>query len=257
MHLTTGQYVAWLVGFTLECMVCGLAVRRKLQRDFPVFTTYAFVVLARSILIFGLYRTIGYTSKTALYSYWLTQALELFLRAAAIGELAWVVSRPYPGFRKVLKWVLPGIALALLVRAAFATVPHARLWPGYLIFEREMEFTAAVVLCVLLGLSRRYDVEVQARVRYLAAGLLFYSFFQVANNAFSQSPYQSGFRLWAVLRTSSFDFAALIWVIGLARTQQIPPRTTPPEDVERQRRVMTEGSEAMNKIMERLRRFRR
>lgn len=257
MHLTTGQYAAWLIGFALECLVCGLAVRRKLYRDFPVFTTYAFVVLARSLLMFGLYRTAGYSSKTALYSYWLTQALELFLRGAAIGELAWVVSRPYPGFRKMLKWVLPGIALALLVRAAFATVPHARLWPGYLIFERELEFTAAVVLCVLLALSRRYDVEVQARVRYLAAGLLFYSLFQVANNAISQSPHQSRFWLWAVLRTSSFDIAALIWVIGLVMTEQIPLRRAVPEDVERQRELMNQGTKAMDKILARLRRFKR
>jgi hypothetical protein len=43
----------------------------------------------------------------------------------------------------------------------------------------------------------------------------------------------------------------------LAITQEIPRRPTPPEDVEQQRKVMTEGTKAMAKIMERMRRFRR
>ncbi|MGA8231119.1 MAG: hypothetical protein WB795_06530 [Candidatus Acidiferrales bacterium] len=259
MHLTTAQSVVWLIGFILELLVCGFAVRRRLFHDLPVFTVYVFVVPVRALLIFGLYHTAGYASRTALYFYWLTQALELFLRGAAIGEMAWVVSRPYAGFRTILKWVLPGIALALLLRAGIGAVPRAAYLPAFVLgLERELELTAALLLCVLLALSRRYDVEVQARVRYLAAGLLFYSLFQVANNAISQTRFHSGwFQVWAVLRTASFCITALIWVIGLAMTEQIPLRSTPPEDVERQRRVMTEGTKAMNKIMEGLRRFRR
>jgi len=243
----------------LEVLVCGFAVRRRLFHDLPVFTVYVFVVPARDLLVFGLYHTTGYSSRTALYAYWLTQALELFLRGAAIGEMAWVVSRPYAGFRMVLKWVLPGIGLALLLRAGLTAVPRAAYLPVFVLgLERELELSAAVVLCVLLALSRRYEVEVQARVRYLAAGLLFYSLFQVTNNAISQTKLQSGwFQVWAVLRTGSFDFAALIWLIGLAITQEIPRRPTPPEDVERQRKLMTEGTKAMAKIIERMRRFRR
>ena len=247
MHLTTAQSVAWLIGFILEVLVCGFAVRRRLFHDLPVFTVYVFVVPARDLLVFGLYHTTGYSSRTALYAYWLTQALELFLRGAAIGEMAWVVSRPYAGFRM------------LLLRAGLTAVPRAAYLPVFVLgLERELELSAAVVLCVLLALSRRYEVEVQARVRYLAAGLLFYSLFQVTNNAISQTKLQSGwFQVWAVLRTGSFDFAALIWLIGLAITQEIPRRPTPPEDVERQRKLMTEGTKAMAKIIERMRRFRR
>ncbi len=259
MQVTTAQSVVWLIGFILEVLVCGFAVRRRLFHDLPVFTVYVFVVPARDLLLFGLYHTTGYASRTAFYFYWLTQALELCLRGAAIGELAWVVSRPYAGFRMVLKWVLPGIALALLLRAGIGAVSRAVYLRAFVLgLERELELTAALVLCVLLALSRRYDVEVQARVRYLAAGLLFYSLFQVANNAISQTRFPAGwFQLWAVVRTVSFCVTALIWVIGLAITKEIPPGPTPPEDVERQRKVMTEGTKTMAKIIERLRRFRR
>jgi len=149
--------------------------------------------------------------------------------------------------------------VALLLRAGIGAVPRAAYLPAFVLgLERELELTAALVLCVLLALSRRYDVEVQARVRYLAAGLLFYSLFQVANNAISQNRFHSGwFQVWAVLRTASFCVTALIWVIGLAITKEVPRRPTPPEDVEQHRKVMTEGTKAMDKIMERLRRFRR
>jgi hypothetical protein len=258
MHLTAAQSIIWLIGFILESLVCIFAARRKLFRDFPIFTAYVFVVPARAVLMFALYRIAGYTSFTAFYSYWFTQAVELCLRVASIGELAWVVSRPYPGFRLVLKWVLPGVALALLLRAGLMAAPRAVFLPGFvLILERELELAAALVLCVLLVLSRRYDVEVQARVRYLAAGMLFYSLFQVANNAISQARFNSPLRVWAVLRSASFCVSALIWLIGLLKTEPVPPRRTSPEDVERQRQAMTEGTKAMDKIIERLRRFRR
>jgi hypothetical protein len=81
--------------------------------------------------------------------------------------------------------------------------------------------------------------------------------FQVANNAISEIRFHAALRVWAVLRTVSFCIAALIWLIGLIRSEQIPPRTPPPEDVERHRKLMTEGTKAMDKIIERLRRFRR
>jgi hypothetical protein len=41
------------------------------------------------------------------------------------------------------------------------------------------------------------------------------------------------------------------------KTEPVPPRRTSPEDVERQRQAMTEGTKAMDKTIERLRRFRR
>jgi len=119
MQLTAAQTIVWYSGFALELLVCFFAIRRKLFREFPIFTAYLFLVSARSALVFALYHASGYASWTAFYFYWLTQALQLCMRAAAIGEMAWVVSRPYPGFRVLLKWVMPAIALALLLRAGF------------------------------------------------------------------------------------------------------------------------------------------
>jgi hypothetical protein len=256
MHLTTAQTIVWYSGLALELLVCFFALRRKLYREFPIFTAYLFLVAARSIVVFGLYHSSGFRSRAVLYFYWITEVLQLCMRLAAIGELAWVVSRPYPGFRAVLKWVLPGIALALLLRAGFAAAPRARWWPGNVILERELELTAAVVLCVLLALSRLYEVELQALVRYLAAGLLFYSLFQVANNIISQHRWHSNFHDWAVVRTGSFYVSLLIWLAGLVMAQIPLPRVTP-ADVEQQREVMNQGTEAMDKTMEQMRRFRK
>jgi hypothetical protein len=255
MHFTTAQTIVWYTGFALELSVCVFAMRRKLYRDFPLFLGYLLLVPARSLAVFVLYHTIGYRSQATHEFYWLTEALLLFVRAGAIAELAWVVSRPYPGFRVVLKWVLPAIVLVLVLRAVFAT-GHAALWPGYVILECELELTAAVVLCVLLALSRRYEVELQALVRYLAAGLLLYSLFQVANNVVSQHGWHSDFHDWSVVRTSSFFISLLIWLVGLMKARVPPPRVTA-ADVEKHREVMTKGTKVMDKIVARLRRFRR
>jgi len=46
-------------------------------------------------------------------------------------------------------------------------------------------------------------------------------------------------------------------VIGLVMTEQIPLRRAVPEDVEQHRELMNQGTKAMDKILARLRRFKR
>ncbi len=258
MGLTTTQIILWFSAFILELVVCGLAFWRRLYLQLPVFTTYLTLLVAREALVYSVYHNAGYASWHAFYSYWISEAVLLAGRAASIGELAWRASRPYPGFRVVLKWVLTVVALILLLPATMAAMTKVpRLPPFVLTLERGVEFTAAVVLVVLLALSRRYDVPLLSVERLVAAGLLVYSLVQVVNNAISQQWLESYFHGWNAVRSGSFHAALAIWLIALARP--IPPRTKTqqPVDVQPIRDLMRRGTQAIHELADQLSRFRR
>jgi hypothetical protein len=258
MGLTTTQIILWYSAFILELVLCGLALWRHLYGRLPVFTAYLTVLAAREAFIYFVYRTAGYTSKLYFYSFWVAQAVLLAGRAASIGELAWSASCPYPGFRVVLKWVLTLTAFTLLLRAALAAMAQVpRIPPFVLTLERDVELTAAVVLVILLALSRRYDVPLQSPQRLVAAGLLVYSLVQVLNNAISQQSLESYFHGWNVVRTASFHVALVIWLIAMAKPLAPHPETRQPVDVQPIRDFMRQGAQVIQDLSARLTRFKR
>jgi hypothetical protein len=217
MSITTSQILLWSSAFFLELLVLLLAVRRRLHLQLPVFTAYLALLVAREVVVFSVYRTVGYTSHLAFYSYWITQAILSTGRAAAIAELAWVASRNYLGFRLVLKWVLACLVAILLSRAAFVAIENASHLPYFVLsLERDIELAAAVILVVLLALSGRYQVRLETPQRLIAIGLFAYSLVQVLNNVVSRQWLQSYFHWGDAIRILSFHAALLIWLIAFA-----------------------------------------
>jgi hypothetical protein len=258
MGLTTTEIILWYSAFILELLVCVLAFRRRLYLHLPVFTSYLTLLIAREAFIYSVYHAAGYTSRLAFYSYWVTEAVLLVGRAAAIGELAWRASYPYAGFRVVLKWVLTVVALILVLRAALATMARvSRLPPFVLTLEREIELTAAVVLVLLFALSRRYDVPLQTPQRLVAAGLLVYSLIQVVNNTISQQWLESYFHGWNAVRSASFHAALVIWLIALAKPLTPYPESEQPVDLQPIRDFMRRGTQLIHELSAQLSQLRR
>ena len=258
MQLTTPEIVLWYSAILLELLVFGLAFWRRLYLHLPVFTGYLTVVIVREVFIYWVYYRAGYTSQLAFYSFWASQAVQLAGRAASVGELAWCASRPYPGFRVVLRWVLPGIALVLLLRAAFVATENAWHLPSFVLtLEREFELTAAVLLVTLFALARWYQVGMETFQRLIAAGLFVYSLVQVLNNAISRQWLESYFHWWDAVRVASFHAALAIWLIALAKPLPAPAKMPAPPDPHALRDFMRQGTEVIHQLAARLRRFRK
>jgi len=258
MGLTTIQIVLWLSASILELILCVLVFRRRWNRRLPFFSAYLMVLAVREAFIFCVYRTAGYTSKFAFTSAWIAQAVLLVGRGLSIGELAWITSRPYPGFRIVTKWGLALAACILLLRAAIVSIAsNSRLPYFVLTLEADLEITAAVVLVLLLALASRYEAYLPASEKLVAAGLLTYSLVQVVNNSISDRWLQSYFLGWNIVRATSFHVALFLWLIALAKPSSTQANQHERVDLEAARDFMTEGTATLHDLFNQLTRFRR
>jgi hypothetical protein len=257
MLLTKFELALWYLSLVLELLVCLLAFRRRFYRQLPVFTAYITVVLLRGLMMYWIYYQIGYASRPALYTFWITQAMLLACRGAVIGEIAWAASRPYHGFRVVITWLVAAIFLTLLILAAWLVIETPSQLPVFVLrLERNLELTTAVVLFILLSLALYYQVMLNSVQKLIAIGLFLYSITQVVNNAISDEWLRPYFRWWGIVRLTSFHLALVIWVIALLQPFAQEP-VPDPGDVRPIREFMRQGNELMHDLSARLSRFRR
>lgn len=255
MGLTPSQILLWYLAFSLEILVCGFAIKRRLYTHLPIFATYLFALVVREVFLYIVYTFIGYRSHFAFYAYWISEGILLSARAASIGELILNACRWYAGLKVVLRWSLAIVASILLVQASLAAMVHiSRIPPFVLTLEQSLELAAAVSLLLLLGFTRLYEVPLHRLQTLLASGLLFYSLVQVANNAISKYGAESHFHWWEGVRSTSFSVALTIWVIALTkpRTDQIATGVPAPTDLERSRALMQQGSRVLRRLHDRL-----
>lgn len=257
MGLTADQILLWYLAFSLEILVCGFAIRRRLYAHLPIFTTYLFALVVREVFLYIVYSSIGYRSHFAFYSYWISEGILLSARGASIGELIWNACRWYAGLRAILRWVLAIVTSLLLAQASLAAMDHAsRIPPFVLTLEQSLELAAAVALIILLAFTRFYEVPLRRLQMLLASGLLFYSLVQVANNAISKYGAESHFHWWEGVRSTSFCVALAIWLAALAKPlrEQTVESIQGPDDLERSHVLMRRGPRLLRGLHDRLRR---
>ena len=257
MALTSSEVVLWYLSLVLELLVCVLAFRRRLYRQLPIFTGYIVAVFLRGLVMYWVYREIGYASRAALYTFWITQAVVLACRGAVIGEIAWTTSRPYHGFRVVITWLVAATFLTLLIVASWLAIAAPSQLPALVLrLERNLELTTAVVLFMLLSFAFYYQVMLSSVQKLIAIGLFLYSVAQVINNAISDEWLRPYFRWWSIVRLTSFHVALVIWLIALMKPLAQAP-VPEPGDVRPIREFMRQGNEIMHDLSARLSRFRR
>jgi len=145
------ELVLWYVSLLLELMVCALALRRHFIASSRSSPDTSPAVLVRGIVMYGIYRSMGYTSRPAFYSFWITQAASS--PAGSVDRRARVdCLAPYLGLRVVIKWLVAAhfsdsLNSRLMVKRLRLLPPSAFV----LALERDLELTAAIVLLLLLS----------------------------------------------------------------------------------------------------------
>lgn len=221
MHLTSMEYLRWSAGAGLEVVVCFLVFRRGLARRLPTFAAYLALLLAAEA-VYGLAQTaVGSGSRVLFPIYWATQAALITARAAVVFEICWQVLRPYQGIWILGRPILIGIGSILVVTAVYQA-GQSKPWISAVVLtaERGLELAISGVLLFALAFCRYYGVEVEPPLKWIALGLGFYSFVQVANNSIMRewplglsSFWYASF--WSWIRLSSFNMVSLLWLLAL------------------------------------------
>lgn len=218
MQLPPSEYVLWMVTTLLKLSVCALAIRRELFKYLPLFTTYLALTTARELLFWWIYHAFGYHSVIAFYAFWISQAILLVGRAAAVAELAWRALREYRGIWALAWRVLCGIALFLLLDAALGTRGSVSRLAAFIVTaERGLELAVVGILVILLGICRYYRIPLGPVQRIVALGLGCYSAIQVLNNSFLREWLTSYFPVWNEVRMVSFQMALMLWLVALRK----------------------------------------
>jgi len=224
MQLSSSISLLWYFTISLDIILAVLVVRRRAIYEFPFFTFFILVTTVRSVALWTVYQFAGYTSRSAFYVAWLTQALLLITRGAVCAELCWWILKPFSGLWSVVRQVLGGIGVSIVIYAAVdslrAAIPAASsmfgLIRGIPAAERGLELAIAVVLTLLLLAAIRYRIVIARTPLLLVTGLCFYSLIQTINTASPQWLNQH-LPFWNSLRMVSFQLTLSLWIYAFAQ----------------------------------------
>jgi hypothetical protein len=248
----------WYGSFLLECVVCFLALWRRLYSRLIIFPLYLGMLVAREVFVYWVYHVYGYSSRSAFFAYWITQGILLLLRAGSIAEIIWKASRDYPGFRSIASWLVAVVCAVLLGRACWIVAHDLATVPNIILgIEHQVELTASVVLLLLFVLWIYYDVPLGRPEKLIAGGLLAYSLVQEVNDAILRHWLGPYFYWGDHIRVVSFMAVVGVWIAALGKPLPPPIIPEPPLPPSEMDEYMRQGNALLEALYRDLRRFRK
>jgi hypothetical protein len=208
--------IRWTLGLCLDIVVAIFAVRGGLFKRLPVFTCYLILVLLCD-LASTLSRVIFEPrSAPVFYEYWGGQAIMIGMRAAAVGEICFRLLGPYLGIWRLWRLFLAGVALFLLVSAAYSASGQQHSMTIFItVLQRGLELAIAGTLAFAFVFAKYYRLKVERFMLLIIGGLLLYSAVQIGNSQFMSSSRGLYYEFYAGLSLVAFNLASLIWLAAV------------------------------------------
>ena len=168
---------------SLEIVLCGFVFTRKVRRVLPLFTGYAYVILAGAIGVWLTYKYFGFNSPISIKAYWGSILLNAAARSLAIAELCHYGLRAYRGIWALVWRVLTALSVLLLARAAMDAwgQPNGVAIYGATL-DRDLALASIVILTALLLIRKYYDLALEPLQRAIAVGICFICAVDVIGN---------------------------------------------------------------------------
>lgn len=217
MQFDALRYALWVLATLLLAWVCGLILYRRAHHRLPLFALYAGVNLAQNLGWWTVAHTLGVSSHTAYYFYWITQGIVLVARGGAIAELCYRILRAYRGIWGLAWRVLGAVSAGLIVYAGVAASRQTYWIHAFVTTaDRGVEFAAASTLVVLLGFTAYYRIGVPSLERAVALAFAFYSLVTVGLDAMMLVSYKSDF-LYSVIQSTCYALVLALWLRALRK----------------------------------------
>lgn len=198
-----------LTTMVFEVGLCGLVFSRKAHRILPLFSVYAYVLLADSLAVFFAYEYLGVASDVSYYAFYGSSLLNATARSLAILELCRYGLRGYRGIWALVWRILAILSVLLLARVAVDAwgQPNKIAIYGTAI-DRDLALASIVILGVLLLIRNYYGLALNSLQRAIAAGICFICAIDVIGETLLRSLYTGYLSDW-FLESSKAQWSAL------------------------------------------------
>src|SRR5216684_2719224 len=213
MRLGAAESSLWYVTIGLEIILAVLVLRRRGFRSLPFFTFYVLLTAFRTLVLWAVYRWLGFVSRPAFYVFWSSQAILLFSRGTVCAELCWKILRKRPRlFWTMVRDLLVVVGACVVLYTAFDSFQKIlRVPSSVLAIERGLALAIALVLIVFLRVAFRYQVRIPRGLFLIATGLCFHSLVLTVNDTFLDW-LNGNFPWWNDFRLVAYHVALSLWI---------------------------------------------
>lgn len=227
----------WTAVIILKCALMGIIISRNAYRDYPAFTLYVALSLARSLALFAI--AFRYYGPLYYWTYWIGQ---LVITIALFGVIVEILKSAFKtacsAFPTYTRKMLRVSTFVIIVLSVFAYQLNAE--PTLVEFVRRLDRTSSLLLLASFGItalvSNHLGLVWKPRTYGIALGFLFYygvdAFVTTTTASFDYAD-----MALAAVKVLSFFIAELVWVGYFAINRK--PQTITLQDVERLRECLS------------------
>jgi len=225
------RYYLWVVPHLLLGVLLVLALRKKLQKQLPIFLLYAAFELFQFVVLFTLVRFLG-RSPLGVYRWFLLcgAALSSLLQLAVLYELAQTLIFSRASLSRLVQQVFTWSMAALLIIAAVVSgvlgdVSRERVMNLFQIVDFSSSLIQAGMLLVLFLFSRALHISWRSWPMGVALGFGLSACVTLAAAAFRPSFGNASFIAVDVTGMAAFHVAVLVWLAYLYLPDSTPTST--------------------------------
>lgn len=218
MLLFALKYVLWAAGPSVQALLAGLMLRRKLYREYRFFLAYTVSHVVRFVVLFCVHRQGSHEAYR--YTFLGADVLDAALAFGAIYELYGHLLQSYDGVQKLADLVFRGAAVLLLGLAVLTTLTapatdSSRALAGLFTLDRSVNVVNGG-LVLLLFLSSSYLGLRWKRLAFgIAAGFALDSSVELAMFALRVHLGPLGKPVLSLISAAAYNCSVLIWLAYL------------------------------------------
>jgi len=219
------MYLSWLAGPTLQIVLLGCMVHRKLHTVFPRFFSYiAFQVVKSGFLFFAA------RSSSVVYfdAYWVGNAISVVLTVTVMDEILHKLFKEYGGPQNlssvIFRWAC-GLLLLLAIVTALSTQQENadRVVSVVLAFDRSVRLMQCGLICLLLILCRFLRNCWRQWVFGIALGFGIFASIELILVSFAMHYGNNFGEMVSLLKSLAYNSVTLVWIFYLRQKRESIP----------------------------------
>ncbi len=201
----------WVAGFALQVLLAGVLLAKRAWRKYPLFTAYIFFNLFETAAALSVYRMHAY-----FYTFWICEAIGIFLGLAVVREIFTNIFAPHPALRKlaILVFRVAVVALVLLACGAIyeQSVSAKTIARVVMVATDGTRIVELGLIMFLFLSSSAFGLHWRQNEFGIALGLGTCAAVELINVTLMTHLSPAAGRIFSVVRSFSFNFSLLIWL---------------------------------------------